>query len=160
MKIKLHFINLTSSPLVLSRKIPSPAEVRVANSLEALRSGKLEYNSNLDPAVAELPRSPSFGDAPDLEYFTILLPKQSFETQVSATVFGTRARKEGFVEKGNHVLQLGLDVWPYKWPFSSPVDGHKLAKRWSKYGILVTGYFYTEPIILTIPDKFRVGPCD
>lgn len=159
MEISLRFTNLSDRPAILSRKLPSPSEVRVAKTPEALRSQMFEYNPNLDPAVARLPRSPSLGHVPDSRYFTILRPKESFEAQVSTVVFGTQTGKKGFVEKGKHVLQLGMETWPYQWPISAPIDAHKLADEWSEYGHLVTGFLYTEPIDLTIPEDFKEPPC-
>jgi hypothetical protein len=160
MKISLRFTNLSNRPVILARKIPGPLAIRVAKNPEALRIGRFEYNPSIDPAVAELPKSPLLGNTPDSKYFSILPPGETFETRISTVIFGTQTRKKGSVGKGKHVLQLGLETWPYQWPWYTPVDASKLAGRWSEYGHLITGNVYTEPVPFIIPEKVRVEPCE
>ena len=160
LEISLRFTNLSNGAVILSRKIPGPVAVRVAKDLGALRIGNFEYNPTFDWTQAELPKAPSLGNAPDSELFAILSSGESFETHISAHVIGTKTRREGLVGKGKHVLQLGVETWPYQWPWYTPIDAHKLADQWNKYGQLVTGIVYTEPLPFTIPEKVKVEPCE
>jgi hypothetical protein len=160
MKVGLRFTNLSKRPLILARNVQGPIAIRVAKDPEALRAGRFEYNPSLDSAVAKLPDSPQFGNIPNLEYLCILPPGEVFKTQISAVIFGSQTGKKGLVGKGKHVLQLGLEVWPYQWPWHKPIDAAQLADRWKEYGQLITGNIFTEPIPFTVPARATVVPCE
>jgi hypothetical protein len=160
MKIGLRFTNLSDHRVILAKKIRGPLAIRVAKSPEALRTERFEYNPNIDAAVDELPGPPMLGDTPDSKHFCILAPGKSFETHVSSVIFASQTGEKGLVGKGKHVLQLGLETWPYQWPWYRSIDASKLADQWKKYGQLIRGNIYTEPIPFIIPEKVRVGPCE
>lgn len=160
MKIGLRFTNLSNHRVILARKIPGPLAIRVAESPEALKAGRFQYNPSIDAAVNKLPPSPLLGNTPSSEYFCVLAPGESFEGRVSSVIFASETGEKGLVGKGKHVLQLGLETWPYQWPWYTTIDATKLADRWKKYGQLIRGDIYTEPIPFVIPEKVRVGPCE
>jgi hypothetical protein len=166
MKVKLKFTNISDHNVILSRKIENPTTVRAAKTVEAGKNHDFEYDPTVDFFTARMPPdAPRFGKTPDPKYFIILAPKETYETTVRSGVFALAdasmaARHKGLVTKGNHVLQLGVNVWPYEWPsFSSTTDKNVLAKRWASYGRLETGWIYSDFIPFTIPETFENPQC-
>jgi hypothetical protein len=159
MTIKLRFNNVSDRPLILARTIENPPIVRVAKNARDAQHGHLEYDPYIDYFPTTLPSAPRFGDGPDEQYFITLLPQQTYEATVTSELLnnqhGRAPNRTWLVPKGSHVLQLGINVWPYQWPyFDSPVSSQQLSRRWSKYGHLATGWVYSDPVPFTIPEQF------
>lgn len=164
--IKLRFINVSDRNVILSRKIETSGLVRVARTVDDAQKGNFEYNPDFHYAVAELPNSPRFGRHPDPKHFILLAPRESFETTVETGVIGAMETafaaklKAAIVPRGDHVLQLGVDTWPYHWPnFTPSSDSHELSRRWAAIGTLVTGTVITDFVPFTIPEEFKNPPC-
>jgi hypothetical protein len=165
MDIKLRFTNVSEHPVILAKRVENPPIVRAARTIENAEKGDFEYDPNVDYFPTELPPSPRFGEKPDEEHFITLAPEQSYEARVVSGVFGAtvaaKARKgAGLLAKGSHVLQLGVGVWPYQWPyFASSTDVKELSERWIKYGHLASGFVYSDFVAFAIPDTFDNPPC-
>ena len=165
MDIKLRFTNVSDHNVILSRKIENPVIVRAAKTVEAGKNHDFEFNPNSDFFAARMPDAPRFGITPDAKYLIILAPKETYETTVQSEVVALvdasmAAKHKGLLIKGDHVLQLGVNVWPYEWPyFTARTDKSVLAKRWSSYGRLETGFIYSDFVPFTIPKTFENSPC-
>jgi hypothetical protein len=164
MSVKLGFTNVSDHNVILSRRIESPAIVRVAKTIDDAQKGNFEFNPDFHYYVAELPNSPRFAKSPDPKYFVILTPKQTYELVVTSGALGAVekgfAKKHGLLAKGDHVLQIDVDTWPYAWPHFRPsADNHELAERWRAAGRLVTGMVFSDFVHFTIPGEFNNPPC-
>jgi hypothetical protein len=165
MDIKLRFTNVSEHAVILAKRVESPPIVRAARTIDDAEKGDFEYDPNVDYFPTELPPSPEFGKKPDEEHFVILVPQQSYDARVTSGVFGAtvaaRAGKgSGLLAKGSHVLQLGVGVWPYQWPyFATTTDIKELSERWSKYGHLAYGFVYSDFVAFVIPDTFDNPLC-
>lgn len=166
MDIKLRFTNVSDRPVVLARRIESPPIVRAAKTMRDAVNGNFEYEPHPDYFVSELPRSPRFGDKPDSKYFAILAPQQSYDVRTTSGAIGAltsvkASLASGLLVKGSHVLQFGVETWPYQWPyFDSDTDVKQLSRRWSRYGHLARGLVYSDFLIFAIPDKFDNPACE
>jgi hypothetical protein len=116
--------------------------------------------------MAELPPdAPPFGPAPDPKLFILLAPRQSFETEVQASVVGASdagkpIKGSGLLARGSYVLQVGVSTWPYDWPdFSSKTDAQELKQRWNQYGHLAMGLVYSDVAPFTLPVRFENPRC-
>lgn len=124
LKLRLTFTNNSEHVAILSRKVEPPTIVRVALTAEAGKNGDFVYASDPHFTVAELPDGPRFGATPDPKLFILLSPGEKSETEVPAAVFrasepGTVKSGNGLLTKGNYVLQVGVQTWPYEWPYFS-----------------------------------------
>jgi hypothetical protein len=166
MNIRLRFTNKSAHPVILARNIESPPIIRVAKNSRDAQNGDFEYAPIVDHFPSSLPSSPSFGDSPDKQYFITLAPQQSYEATVVSGVFGAEhaakgGKGTGLVPKGNHLLQLGVDTWPYQWPyFTNPFSAKQLSERWKAYGHLASGWVYSDFVPLAIPEQFDNTPCE
>jgi hypothetical protein len=165
LSLKIKFTNVSDHPVILARKIVDPPIVHVAQSIETAEKGEFEYDPNYDYFPQELPVPPRFGDAPDAKHFVVLSRTETYEAMTSTYVVGafavSFANKRGpFLEKGSHVLQVGVEVWPYQWPhFRSDGNTHDLELRWETYGHLANGIVYSDFVPFTIPDQFENPQC-
>ena len=166
MDIRLRFTNVSNHPVILARSIESPQLVRVAKNTRDAQNGDFEYDPDSHYLTSELPSSPQFGDRPDAKYFVTLLPNQSYEATVASWVAGAEhaakgGKGTGLLPKGSHVLQLGVNTWPYQWPyFTSPLSAKQLSERWKKYGHLASGWVHSAFVPFVIPEQFDNPPCD
>lgn len=163
--IKLRFTNIRDQPVILSKRIENPTITRVAKSVDAAKHDNFAYDPNVDFFPTELASAPRFGETLDREHFVILNRGESYETTVSPYLFGTvKAKKHkgrGLLNKGIYVLQLGIDTWPYDWPFfARSNDVQQLSQQWSKYGHLVTQSIYSDFTPLTISQGSDSPPCE
>jgi hypothetical protein len=165
MEVKLRFTNVSDHTVILSRRIESPAIIRVAKTVRDAEKGDFEYAPNPDYFPNKLPSAPQFGKSPDPKRFVILALKESYESTVISGVFGAvdaaKARKgKGLLAKGDHVLQLGVDTWPYQWPhFTASADVQDVAAKWRTLGHLATGRVVSDFVHFTIPEDFKNPPC-
>ncbi len=165
LELRLQFTNISGQPIILSRKIEPPSIVRVARDLRAGERGDFLFAPDVHFTVSEIPRGPTFGDAPDLKLFVLLAPGEKFETLVPANVFGAndagRAKKgNGLLAKGSYELQVGVYMWPYEWPyFDLKTSSQELKRRWTKYGDLATGLVYSDFTPFTLPEHFKNPSC-
>lgn len=165
MLIKLRFTNVSDHNVILSRRIESPAIVRVAKTVQDAQSGTFEYNPTIDYFPHKISAGPRFAKNPDSRLFITLSPKESYETTVTTAVVGavdkSRVPKmRGLLDKGSHVLQLGVSTWPYQWPhFKTSADSQDLAKRWRPVGHLVTSTLFSDFAHFIIPDVFQNPQC-
>lgn len=157
MEVKVRLTNTSDTPVILSRRIDSPSVVRVARTTEAGEAGQFEYAPNVDTFVSENSPHPAFGDVPNSKEFIVLSHGETYEMTISTGVFGTKRRTSGhgLINRGSHVLQLAISVWPYYG--YEDIDG--LRKKWSRLGTLQTGVVYTNLIPFRIPEKFPNPPC-
>jgi hypothetical protein len=165
MDLKLRFTNVSGHPVILSKKIESPNVVRAARDAEAGKKGDFLYNPDPHFAVAELPKSPAFKNAPDSKLFVILNAGESFETLVHTGVFAAKGEAtslpvHGLLSNGSYVLQVGVWTWPYEWPyFEAKTDSQELKQRWAKYGELSAGLVYSDFVPFAIPEHFNNPRC-
>lgn len=167
MDVRLRFTNVSDHNVILSRKIENPTIVRAAKTAEAGKNHDFEADPNADFFTANMPpNAPRFGKTPDPKYFAILAPKETYEITVPAGIMAMEdavlaQKHKGLLTKGDHVLQLGVNVWPYEWPyFTSRTDKNVLAKRWAGYGRLETGFIYSDFLPFTVPQTFENPPCE
>jgi hypothetical protein len=164
-ELKLHFTNISGHAVILSRKIESPNIVRAARDAEEGKNGTFIYSPDPHFLVAKLPKSPSFQSAPDPKLFVILKPGESFDSVVYSGVLGAKSEATGgptpgLLSKGNYVLQVGVETWPYDWPyFDAKVDPQELKHQWARYGELSTGLAYSDFVPLVIPEHFKNPRC-
>jgi hypothetical protein len=166
MEVKLKFTNISDHNVILSRKIENPVTVRAAKTAEAGKNHDFESDPNADFFTAHMPPSaPRFGKSPEAKYFVTLAPKESYETTVQSGLTALfdaalAPKHKGLLTRGAHVLQLGVNVWPYDWPyFTARTDKEVLAKRWRNFGRLETGFIYSDFLPFTIPEKFESPRC-
>lgn len=163
--LKLQFVNFSDHEVILSRMIEPPPVVRVARDVQAGEDGVFLAAPEGHFAVAELPKGPKLGDAPDEKLFVRLAPGERFETQSSTTVAGANdpqsAKKgNGLLAKGSYVLQVGIYTWPYEWPFFNvQSSAQQVKERWAKYGELATGMVYSDFAAFALPEHFKNPPC-
>ncbi len=157
LEVRLHFTNVSDKPVILSKKIDNTDLVRVAKSVEAGDAGQFESAPNPDRLVRENPPSPPFRDAPDPKYFVILNPRQSYDVTIQTSVFGTKGptSEHGLINRGTHVLRLGISTWPYY----GYADVQNLRARWARFGDLQFGSVYTNFVPFEIPQKFENPAC-
>lgn len=158
MDVQVHLTNTSDGPVILSRRIDNPSVVRVAKTREAGQAGQFEYAPNVDLFAAENPPNPPTGGAPSPEYFVVLAPGQSYDAKISTNVAGTlehTALQRVFLSPGEHLLQLGMSVWPYY----GYTDVQGLRKKWLPFGELQLGYVYTDFVPFTIPERFKNPRC-
>jgi hypothetical protein len=163
MEVRLRFTNVSDHNVILSRKIENPSIVRAATTLDAGKNHDFEYDPIVDFFTAKMPPdAPRFGKTPDLKYFIILAPKETYETTVQSGIATLQyGYRKGLLSKGDHVLQLGVNMWPYDWPyFTARTDKDVLSKRWASYGRLETGFIYSEFLPFTVPETFENPPCE
>jgi len=164
LKLRVTFSNNAEHIIILSRKIESPTIVHVALSAEAGENGNFVYSPDAHSTVAQLPKGPRFGGTPNPKLFVLLRPGEQFETKVSVPVFGASdtaiAKRGGLLAKGSYVLQVGLQTWPYEWPyFSAEASAQDIKKRWMKYGHLAVGTVYSSFAPFTLPEHFETPRC-
>ena len=165
MDLKLRFTNVSDHAVILSKKIESPNVIRAAHDAEAGKRGEFLYHPDFHFAVAELPKSPAFKNAPDSKLFVILNAGESFESLVHTGVLAARddatsLRVNGLLSNGRYVLQVGVWTWPYQWPyFDADTDSQELKQRWTKYGELSTGLVYSDFVPFVIPEHFENPRC-
>jgi hypothetical protein len=164
LNLRLQLINSSGNPVILSRKIEPPPIVRAARDLQSGEKGDFVFAPEGHFAVAELPKGPSFGDAPDIKLFVLLAPGEKFEALVPAGVFGANdaanTKGNGLLAKGSYVLQVGVYTWPYEWPyFDVKTSSKELKQRWIKYGDLATGLVYSDFAPFTLPEHFKNPRC-
>lgn len=164
MNLRLRFVNVSSTAVILSRKVESSPIVRAARSEDSASHGDFLYAPDVHPLLSKpAPDAPSFGMAPSPKLFVILAPRQSFETLARTSVIAATDAveangKNGLLPKGSYVLQVGIHTWPYDWPdFAAKINTRKLRMRWAKYGELATGLVYSDFAPFTIPGRFE-GP--
>lgn len=166
MQVALRFTNTSENPVILAKLIESPPIVRAAMNAESAERADFESDPIFDFFPTKLPDAPQFGKSPDPKYFVVLAPQETYETTVDSGVFGwtgaSQARKEsGLLPKGDHVVQFGVGVWPYDWPyFARHITSDQLSKKWRKYGYLAHGFAYTNFVPFTIPEHFDNPFCD
>lgn len=155
--VRLHFTNVSGSPVILSRRIDNTDLVRVAKSVETGETGQFEYAPNPDRFTTKNPSNPPTGDAPNGEYFIILNPRQSYDVTIHTNLFGTKepTSGHGLISRGAHVLKLGVSTWPYY----GYEDVQNLRKKWARFGDLQLGIVYTNFVPFEIPKKFKNLPC-
>lgn len=165
LSVRLQFINSSGHPVILARKIEPPPIVRAARDLQSGENGDFLFAPKVHFAVADLPKGPSFGDAPDINLFVLLAPGETFETLVPVSVFGAndaaRAKKgNGLLARGSYVLQVGVYTWPYEWPyFDVRTNSREVKQRWIKYGDLATGVVYSDFAPFMLPEHFKNPRC-
>jgi hypothetical protein len=166
MRLALHFTNVSTHPVILSRKIESPNIVRVARDAEAAQKNDWLYDPRPVSLVATLPAAPRFGKNPDPKLFVILNPGKEFTTVVALGVFGAAevskaAKGNGLLAKNvNYVLEVGVNTWPYDYPyFESRTTAQELKLRWRDSGDLAVGLMYSDFAPFNIPEKFDNPPC-
>jgi hypothetical protein len=163
--LRLRFTNTSDHSMILARTIESPPIVRVARNLEAAQRNDFLYAPNSDFFVADIPDAPPVGEAPDPKLVVLLPAGAGFETVVQTAVVGANdaakaTKGTGLLAKGSYVLQVGIDTWPYEWPyFRSKTDSHELRRRWTKYGDLVTGLVYSDFAPFTLSERFKDPRC-
>lgn len=152
--LKLRFTNIIRGPVILAREIERPGSVRVGKNAKDVQSGDFEYDPNVDYFPTTLHPAPQFSDSPDAKYFAILQPQQTYEVTVKTSLFAAEdtakaGKGTGLLSRGSHVLQLGIDSWPYQWPdYDSPVSAKELSVRWKEYGHLARGWGVLRTCVL------------
>jgi|SRR5579862_8043553 len=163
LNLRLQFINSSDHVVILSRKIEPPPIVRAARDVQSGEKGEFPFAPEPHFTIGQLPKGPSFGDAPDTKLFVLLAPGEKFETIVPANVFGANdgtKNKMGLLAKGSYVVQVGAYTWPYEWPFFDvKTSSRELKQRWIKYGDLATGIVYSDFASFTLPQHFKNPPC-
>jgi len=163
MDVDLELMNSTDQPVIVSRHV-EPFAIRVAKNMEEAKRGDFEYEPNFDYFTSgKEPPVPTLGKAPDSKNFAVLAPGTSYVTRTSASVFGfqeTAKSRRGLLARGTHVFQLGVDLWPYHWPyFDRDINPKDISERWREYGHLAVGTVEPDFTPFSIPDKFRNPPC-
>lgn len=155
--VQLHFKNVSDIPVILSKKIEAPTLVRVAKDGNAAANNTFEYAPTPDRFVANNRQTPDFGQSPSVHLFAILLPGQARDMDTQTTVIASQgnAKDTPPLRPGEHVLQLGISLWPY--PEYDELD--ELQERWSHFGTLQHGLVYTNVIPFVIPKHFKNPSC-
>jgi hypothetical protein len=158
LKIRLHFINNSSTNIILSRWIKNPTMVRVAATPQLGNSGVFEDSGSYEDEFMPSTLLPSFRNVPDRGKFAVLKPRETFETTIKSVVIGTNSgmTQKGMLAKGLHYLQLGISTWPYSSPENQVT---RLSESWSAFGRLQTGLIYSGYTPLTIPESFSNPRC-
>jgi hypothetical protein len=160
MDLRLRFINVSSVPVILSRRIGSKTIVDVAPDVKAGKNMNFLYSnyvsSERDRLGDDAHLAPSFNDTPDSTLFVILAPSESFETVIFPGLLRSKGEVNGLIEgrlsKGSYVLQVDVSTWPYVGLHS---EEERLAERWAKFGKLATGSVRSDFASFTIPEHFK-----
>lgn len=154
---RLHLTNTADASVIVSRRIDSPDIVRVAKDLATAENGQFEFVLNGDKFVTENPKNPPFGDAPSTEDFAVLSPGQSYDVNLSVAIPGTKesSSRHGLVDRGQHILQVGISTWPYY----GYGDAQALRQKWAQFGDLQLGLVYSSFVPFRIPERFKNPYC-
>jgi hypothetical protein len=147
--LRLKFANHTYRTLILDKQFGKfPSRTIIAKNSESLANRDYEYDPIFDSFADDDP--PDFN--PSIRFlhsnFVLLAPGQSFERVITVEPFAWYASipgRKGAINYGDHVLQIGFLGWGYA------AKPSQFEEAWRKFGQLVTGEIYTEPIVFQIP---------
>jgi hypothetical protein len=157
MEVNVKLTNVSSRPVILSKRIENPEIMRIASDIESARRGDFESAPNSDRFVSENSPIASFGETPDEERFVVLEPSKSYDTQIVATVFASKRSipQPGLIGTGRHLLQVAISTWPYR----DYKNLSELERKWLTIGDLASGLIYTNFAEFRIPTKFKNPQC-
>ena len=160
LKVVLHFVNISTRNVILSRRMGSASPV-IAATPEAASQGTFEYSFVSDSVFGSGGRpKPTFSTKPDPQRFVVVPPGGSFETPMEVPI---PIRKEdasniaGTVSKGKHVVKLNVGTWPYRFMRQDTIEA--VRKKWSMDGDLITEYVASNFFSFSIPRDVEVKDC-
>ncbi|HEY3928782.1 MAG TPA: hypothetical protein VGL89_10425 [Candidatus Koribacter sp.] len=157
LSVRLHFTNSSPDPLILARRLEDPLIIRGARDAAAIYREDYEFNPSFEvfrPKPGGLHQRIS--RAPEDSKFIILAPGKTFDTLVQDSFAAARRPTAGFLAPGDHVLQIGVSLWPLKYRQFDPIQ---LSAEWSRFGKLDTDTIFSDAVPFFIPSSFDDRAC-